>query len=107
MGEEQVDVYELYRRGTELIDHRDYAAAVVPLSRAARTEPNEASIREALGRALLGVRRFGDAAAEFDAIVRLDPTDPFAHKCLAHALLGSGDVGGARRHARLAEALGG
>jgi hypothetical protein len=45
-------VYELYRRGCDLLDHGDYQAAIVPLSRARDLEPEKASIRETLGRAL-------------------------------------------------------
>ena len=45
-------VYDLYRRGCELLDHGDHQAAIVPLSKARDLEPDKASIREALGRAL-------------------------------------------------------
>ena len=53
------NVYDLYRRGSELLAHGDYQAAIVPLSRARDLEPDKTSIREALGRAmqLLGRHR--------------------------------------------------
>jgi hypothetical protein len=46
------DVYDLYQRGIALLQSGDYAAAAVPLKRARELEPDKASIREALGRAL-------------------------------------------------------
>jgi len=41
-------VYDLYRRGCDLLDHGDYQAAIVPLSRARDLEPEKASIRETI-----------------------------------------------------------
>ena len=61
-------VYDLYRRGCELLDHGDYQAAIVPLTRARDLEPDKASIREALGRALFHAQRYEGAAAEFEAV---------------------------------------
>ncbi len=62
-------VYDLYQRGNELLDHGDYQAAIVPLSKARDLEPEKASIREALGRALFHAQRYEGAAAEFEAVV--------------------------------------
>ena len=61
------DVYELFRNGTRLLEQGDFHAAAVPLSRARELEPDKDSIREALGRALFGARRYEEAAAEFGA----------------------------------------
>ena len=60
-------VYELYRRGCDLLDHGDYEAAIVPLTRAREIEPTKMSIREALGRALFHAQRYERAAAELQA----------------------------------------
>ena len=49
-------VYELYQRGCQLLDHGDHEAATVPLQKARDLEPEKASIRETLGRALLVLR---------------------------------------------------
>ena len=69
------DVYDLYQRGCELLEHGDHQAAIVPLSRARDLEPDKASIREALGRALFHAQRYEGAAAEFQAVVeRARPT---------------------------------
>ncbi len=80
------EVYDLYQRGTALLEARDYAAAVVPLSRARRFEPDKASIREALGRALFHSQRYREAAEEFRAVAAAAPTNDYAHFCLGRAL---------------------
>jgi hypothetical protein len=50
--EERADrVYDLYRRGSDLLEHGDFSAAAIPLEQARAMEPEKSSIREALGRA--------------------------------------------------------
>jgi Flp pilus assembly protein TadD len=80
------DVYDLYQRGSELLRSGDFAAAAVPLARARDLEPDKASIREALGRALFHSQRYREAAEEFDAVARCAPTNDYAHFCLGRAL---------------------
>jgi Flp pilus assembly protein TadD len=79
-------VYDLYRRGCELLRHGDYQAAIVPLTRAREQEPDKASIREALGRALFGAQRYEDAAAEFSCVVERAPTNDYALFCLGRSM---------------------
>ena len=79
-------VYDLYRRGCSLLDHGDHHAAIVPLSRARDLEPDKASIREALGRALFHARRYDEAAEEFEAVVSRAPTNDFALFCWGRSL---------------------
>jgi Flp pilus assembly protein TadD len=79
-------VYDLFRRGTRLLEDGDCHAAAVPLQRARDLEPDKASIREALGRALFGSRRYREAAAEFQAIVDHAPTNDYALFCLGRSL---------------------
>jgi tetratricopeptide (TPR) repeat protein len=79
-------VYELYMRGRDLLDHGDYQAAIVPLTRARNLEPGKASIREALGRALFHARRYERAAEEFSALARSAPTNDYALFCLGRAM---------------------
>ncbi len=79
-------VYELYRRGCELLVHADYQAAIVPLTRARDLEPDKASIREALGRALFHAHRYEGAAEEFGALAAQSPTDDYALFCLGRAM---------------------
>jgi Flp pilus assembly protein TadD len=79
-------VYDLFRRGTALLEGGDYHAAAVPLARARDLEPDKASIREALGRALFRSQRYGEAVAEFRAVVERAPTNDFALFCLGRSL---------------------
>jgi len=79
-------VYELYRRGCDLLDHGDYEAAIVPLTRAREIEPTKMSIREALGRALFHAQRYERAAAEFQAVAAAAPTDDYALFCLGRSM---------------------
>jgi Flp pilus assembly protein TadD len=80
------DVYELFQRGSALLDNGDFAAAAVSLRKARELEPDKASIREALGRALFHSQRYNEAADEFDALARAAPTNDYAHFCLGRSL---------------------
>jgi len=95
-------VYELFTRGSALLEAGDFAAAAVPLERASRLEPDKTSIREALGRAYFRSGRFGPAAQEFEAVVERAPVNDFAHFCLGKALVKTGRLREARHHAVLA-----
>ena len=99
------DSYELYTRGVELLENGDFAAATVPLGKVAAREPEKSSVREAHGRALFRSRRFGEAAAEFEAVVERYPTNDYAHFCLGRSLAMSGSADRARRHLALAANL--
>jgi cytochrome c-type biogenesis protein CcmH/NrfG len=81
------DVYELFQKGTTLLESGDFDAATVPLSRAARLEPDKTSIREALGRAYFRSRHFEQAREEFEAVVERSPTNDYALFCLGRALM--------------------
>src|SRR4051794_31598766 len=99
------NVYDLYQRGTQLLEDGDFHAAAVPLSRARDLEPDKASIREALGRALFRCARYEAAAAEFEAVVDQAPTNDFALFCLGRALQQLGRHREARRPLALAAQL--
>jgi tetratricopeptide (TPR) repeat protein len=79
-------VYELYRRGSELLSQGDHHAAIVPLTRARNLEPTKTSIREALGRALFHARLYEGAAAEFEAVATAAPTNDYALFCLGRTM---------------------
>jgi Flp pilus assembly protein TadD len=98
-------VYDLYRRGTDLLEAGDHHAAVVPLARARELDPEPTSIREALGRALFHCGRFREAAQEFDAIVQRAPTNDYALFCLGRSLQRLGRHAEARRPLALAANL--
>jgi TolA-binding protein len=79
-------VYDLYQRGCDLLDHGDHQAAIVPLSKARDLEPDKASIREALGRALFHAQRYEGAAKEFQAVASRAPTNDYALFCLGRSM---------------------
>ena len=99
------DVYELFKRGTALLEAGDFNQATVPLSKAAALEPGKASIREALGRAYFRSRQYERARAEFAAVVELAPTNDYALFCLGRALLELGRAAEARKPLALAAQL--
>jgi Flp pilus assembly protein TadD len=78
--------YDLYSRGSQLLEHGDHHAAIVPLTRARELEPAKASIREALGRALFHAQRYERAAAEFQALTSIAPTNDYALFCLGRSM---------------------
>ena len=96
------DVYDLFKRGTALLEAGDFNSATVPLSKAAELEPEKTSIREALGRAYFRSRQFEEARVEFAAVVELAPTNDYALFCLGRALMELGRTAEARKaaHAR-------
>ena len=80
------DVYDLFTRGTELLEAGHNHQAVIPLSRARDLDPDKTSIREALGRALFGAGDYEQAAIEFEAVIDRAPTNDFALFCLGRSL---------------------
>jgi Flp pilus assembly protein TadD len=99
------DVYDLFQRGTALLESGHNHQAAVPLARARDLEPDKTSIREALGRALFGAQRYEQAAAEFQAVVDRAPTNDFALFCLGRSLQLLGRHAEARRPLALAACL--
>ncbi|MBV9213872.1 MAG: tetratricopeptide repeat protein [Actinobacteria bacterium] len=95
-------VYDLFRRGSQLLEAGDFSAATIPLERARRLEPDKTSIREALGRAYFRAGRYAQAREEFAAVVERSPVNDFAHFCLGRALEKTGRRAEARRHLALA-----
>src|SRR3954453_11731687 len=78
--------YELFRNGARLLEGGGFHAATVPLARARDLEPDKCSIREGLGRALFGSRRYAGAAEEFGVVVGRGPTNDYALFCLGRSL---------------------
>ncbi|MGI8713741.1 MAG: tetratricopeptide repeat protein [Solirubrobacteraceae bacterium] len=98
-------VYELYQRGTELLEAGHNHQAVIPLARARELAPDKTSIREALGRALFHSQRYEQAAEEFSAVVEQAPTNDFALFCLGRCLQLLGRHAEARQPLALAACL--
>jgi Flp pilus assembly protein TadD len=99
------DVYELFRRGTELLEAGHNHQATIPLTRARDLDPDKTSIREALGRALFGAQRYEQAAREFEAVIDRSPTNDFALFCLGRSLEMLGRHAEARKPLVLAACL--
>jgi tetratricopeptide (TPR) repeat protein len=98
-------VYDLFKRGSALLEAGDFEAAAIPLEQARRLEPDKTSIREALGRAYFRSGRYADARDEFAAVVDHSPVNDFAQFCLGRALEKLGRRREARRHMTLAVGL--
>ena len=99
------DVYDLFRRGTELLEAGHHHQAVVPLSRARDLAPDKTSIREALGRALFHTQHYDQAAEEFQAVIDRAPTNDYALFCLGRCLQLMGRHAEARKPLTLAATL--
>lgn len=97
--------YDLYARGRALLQDGHPHQAAMLLGRAKLIEPDKASIREALGRALFLSGRWGRARREFAKLVQLHPSDDYARFALALACERTGETERARAHAKLAAAL--
>ena len=102
---EPEDVYDLFRRGEELIASRHHAQAAIVLRRAARMEPGKGSIVEALGRALYNSGQWVEAEGAFRTLLDIDPSSHYAHFGLAQSLGKRRRTDEARTHLRLAVAL--
>ena len=98
-------VYDLFKRGSELLEAGDFSAATIPLERARRLEPDKTSIREALGRAYFRAGRYAQAREEFAAVVERSPVNHFAHFCLGRACEKIGKRAEARHHLALAAGM--
>ena len=99
------DVYDLFQRGTALLEAGDFNSATVPLRRARDLDPDKTSIREALGRAYFRSAQFERAREEFEAVVERAPTNDFALFCLGRSLMQLGRHQEARKPLALAAQL--
>jgi Flp pilus assembly protein TadD len=99
------DTYELFQQGRRLLQQGDCAQATVALEKAKRREPDKASIRESLGVAYLRLRRYTEAAAEFEYILESAPANDYAHYCLGRCLQRLGERSVARGHYKMAHLL--
>ena len=99
------DTYDLFQQGRTHLRNGMPAQATVALEKAKRREPRSRSIREALGIAYFRLRRWGEAEAEFRALVELSPADDYAHYALARTLVNQGKRSEATPHIKLARSL--
>lgn len=98
-------VYELFARGMRFLAEGHPHQAAIVLSRAKLIEPEKASIREALGRALYMSGWTQRARREFAKAVQIDPADDYAHFALALACERTGQRARAVGHLKMAVAM--
>jgi tetratricopeptide (TPR) repeat protein len=103
--DERESAYELFRRGSRLLETHHPGPASVILERALALEPGKASILEALGRAYYNQGQPALAAERFGAIVERDPVAHYAHFGLGLSCGRLGDRLAARRHLKMAVLL--
>ena len=97
--------YELFSRGSRFLKEGHPHQAAMLLSRARLMEPEKASIREALARALYMSGRSAWARREFAKAVQIDPVNDYAHFGLALACEQTGQRTRAIAHLKLAIAM--
>lgn len=100
-----VSAYDLFSKGVGFLERGHPHQAVMYLSRAKLAEPDKASIREALGRALFMAGRMGPARREFAKAVQIDPANDYAHFGLGLACARTGQRSRAVGHLKLAVAM--
>jgi Flp pilus assembly protein TadD len=94
--------YDLFSRGVGFLAQGHPHQAAMLLARAKLLEPDKASIREALGRALFMAGSAGRARREFAKAVQIDPASDYAHFGLALACERTGQRSRAIGHLKLA-----
>jgi Flp pilus assembly protein TadD len=99
------DVYELFKRGTELLEAGHHHQATIPLCKARDLAPDKTSIREALGRALFHTQHYEQAADEFRAVIDRAATNDYALFCLGRSLQMLGRHAEARQPLALAACM--
>jgi Flp pilus assembly protein TadD len=99
------DAYELFQKGSKLLEEGHFNQATIPLAKARDLEPDKTSIREALGRAYFRSRHFEEARQEFEAVVEQAPTNDYALFCLGRALMELGRPAEARKPLVLAATM--
>jgi len=97
--------YDLLERAREFLRTGHPHQAAMLLSEAKRIEPDKASIREALARALYLSGRAARARREFAKAVQIDPVNDYAHFGLALSCARTGQRTRAIAHLKLAIAM--
>lgn len=97
--------YDWYRRGVDLLDRGDAAAAALLLERSHDAEPDARHVREALARALFDAGRYQSASLHFRHLCTVDPVDHYAHFGLGMAMWRLGKFEQAREALTIAVAL--
>jgi Flp pilus assembly protein TadD len=97
--------YDLLERAKEFLATGHPHQAAMLLAEAKLLEPEKASIRETLGRALYLSGRTARARREFAKAVQIDPVNDYAHFGLALSCARTGERTRAIAHLKLAIAM--
>ena len=104
-GAPEGGTYEWLKRGTELLERGDAAAAATLLERAAEREPASASVLETLARAQYDSGRAGEAVETFGRLVEIAPDADYARFGLGISLARLGRFEEAAEQLALAAAM--
>ena len=99
------DVYDWFRRGSELLAGGHPGAAVQLLIRAAEAEPGSTAILETLARAQFDAGSYAAALQSFQAVALADPSDDYAQFGWGLAAARTGDFEESAKHLALAVAM--
>lgn len=103
---EQMDVFDAFRKGEELLDSRFPRDAVRVLRKVVDAEPNNASAWKLLGRAHFAAAQLKPAEQAFRRLIELDPTYGWAQTALGLSLDRQSRHDEGAVHHRLATAMG-
>ncbi|MGH8894482.1 MAG: tetratricopeptide repeat protein [Actinomycetes bacterium] len=99
------EVYDWFVRGLRLLESGNADAAASLLAHAHASEPESASILEALARATFDAGRYDDAGRLFGELVEITPDNDYARFGLGLTRMRVGDVPGAVEQLALATAM--
>ncbi|MFC1420671.1 tetratricopeptide repeat protein [Streptacidiphilus cavernicola] len=99
------EVYDWFRRGSELLDTGHPAAAEQLLRRAAEAEPGSTAIRETLARAQFDAGAYAAALENFREVAEADPANDYAQFGWGLAAARTGDFEVSAVHLALAVAM--
>lgn len=83
---EQLDVFDAYRLGEELLDSRFPRDAARVLTKVVEAEPGHSGAWELLGRAHFAAAHLRPAEDAFRRLIELEPTSGWAHTALGLSL---------------------
>ena len=101
----QDDAYALLVRGRDFLARGFAHQAALVLERASQLEPDKASIREELARALYLTGRKARAGEEFSWLLEREPSNDYAHFCLGLCQVATGNRAQALGHLKIALAM--
>jgi choline-sulfatase len=85
----------LVREGLIKLREKDFAASAGNFRELLKREIESFEVHYYLGRALLGLKRYADAAPQFEGAIRFQPAYGMAHEALAECRAAEGDLKGA------------